>query len=116
MSKNNYYEVVFIIKQSSSSGHVESLANEFVSLIESNGGSVTKTELCGLRSLAYPIKKNTKGHYVLLNVSCSVDCIKEFERKINISEDVIRYLVIKVEKLDSNPSALIRRASGKDYV
>ncbi len=116
MSKNNYYEAVFIIKQSASSGHVEAMANEFVSLIEGQGGDVTKTELCGLRTLAYPIQKNTKGHYVLLNIACSVDCIKEFERKINISEDVIRYLVIKVEKLDSNPSALIRRASGKDYI
>lgn len=109
--KKNFYEIVFIVKQGASSVHVETLASELSSVISKNGGDVTKTEFCGLRYLAYPIKKSSKGHYVLLNVVSSVDAIKEIERKMNINEDIIRFLVVKVEKLDNNPSALIRRSS-----
>ncbi len=106
----NFYEAVFIIKQDASASHVESVAQEAVSIIRDHGGEVTKTEFCGLRSLAYPINKSRRGHYVLLNIASETDGIKEFERKLRLNEDVIRFLVIKVEKLDNNPSALMRRS------
>ena len=105
----NFYEAVFIIKQDASASHVESVAQEAVSIIKEHGGEVTKTEFCGLRNLAYPINKSKRGHYVLLNITSNPDGIKEFERKLRLNEDVYRFLIVKVEKLDNNPSALMRR-------
>jgi small subunit ribosomal protein S6 len=103
------YETVFIVKQDASPGHIESIANEVADTIKNTGGDVTKTEFCGLRTLAYTIKKNKRGHFVLMNVACTPDCVKELERKFRINEDVIRFLIVRVERLDNNPSALMRR-------
>ena len=104
-----FYEAVFIVRQEASSGHVESVAQEAVSVIKGFGGDVTKTEFCGLRTLAYPINKCRKGHYVLLNLVANADGIKELERRFRLSEDVIRFLIVRVDKLDNNPSALMKR-------
>jgi small subunit ribosomal protein S6 len=104
------YEVVFIVKQEASSSHVEKVAGEYISIIKDYGGQVTKTEFCGLRCLAYPIKKNKRGHYVLLNVILGADGVKELERKFKLSEDVLRSLIIRMDVLDNNPSALMKRS------
>jgi small subunit ribosomal protein S6 len=111
----SFYEVVFIVKQDASASRVEQVTNEYISLIKEYGGEVTKTEFCGLRYLAYPIKKNRRGHYVLLNVSLDPCHVKELERRLTLNEDVLRGLIVKVEVLDNNPSALMRR-SYKDNV
>lgn len=105
----SFYELVFIVKQDVSASHVEQVANDFISTIKENGGEVTKTEFCGLRYLAYPIKKNRRGHYVLLNISLEPGKLQELERKLRLNEDILRSLIVKVEKLDNNPSALMRR-------
>lgn len=105
----NFYETVFIVRQEASSGHVESLAQDVVSVVKAHGGDVTKTEFCGLRTLAYPIKKCKKGHYVLLNVVANAECVKELERRFRLNEDIIRFLIIRVDRLDNNPSALMKR-------
>ena len=105
----NFYEAVFIVRQDASSSHVESVAQEAISVIKDFGGEITKTEFCGLRNLAYPISKSKRGHYVLLNLVANADGIKELERKFRLNEDIIRFLTIKVEKLDNNPSALMKR-------
>ncbi|MDR2074721.1 MAG: 30S ribosomal protein S6 [Holosporales bacterium] len=111
----SFYEVVFIVKQDASAGRVEQVTNEYIALIKEHGGEVTKTEFCGLRYLAYPIKKNRRGHYVLLNVVLEQDHVRELERKLSLNEDILRSLIVKVEILDNNPSALMRR-SYKDNV
>ena len=105
----NFYEVVFIIKQDASTSHVEAVAQEMVKIIKDHEGEVSKTEFCGLRNFAYPINKSKRGHYVLLNIACSTNGMQEFERRIRLHEDIVRFLIIKVEKLDNNPSALMRR-------
>jgi small subunit ribosomal protein S6 len=105
----NFYEAVFIIGQDASSGHVESVAQEAISVIKSFGGEVAKTEFCGIKLLAYPIKKNKRGHYVLLSLASNSEGIKELERKFKLNEDVIRYLIVKVDRLDNTPSALMRK-------
>lgn len=105
----NFYEVVFIVKQDASASHVEQVANSYISTIKENGGEVTKTEFCGLRYLAYHIKKNKRGHYVLLNIAIEADKIQGLERKFRLDEDILRSLIVRVEKLDNNPSALMKR-------
>ena len=76
-------------------------------LIKKEKGSVEKTEYCGLRQLAYPIKKNTKGHYVLLNLKTPPTAIKELERVIRLSEDVIRYMTVCVNAHETGQSILM---------
>ena len=105
----NFYEAVLIVRQEASSSHVESVAQEAVSIIKELGGDVSKTEFCGLRNLAYPISKCKKGHYVLLNLVSNAEGVKELERKFRLNEDIIRFLIVKVDKLDNNPSALMKR-------
>ena len=112
----NFYEAVFIVRQEVSTAHVESVAQEMVQLIESLGGEVTKTELCGLRTLAYPINKSKKGYYVLFNIANPNNNIQELEKKFRMHEDVIRFMIVKVKKLENTPSALMRRGNeNKDY-
>ena len=105
----NFYETVFIIRQEASSGHVETVTNEAISVIKEHGGDVTKTEFCGLRTLAYPINKCKKGHYVLLNLVANAEGIKELERRFKLSEDIIRFLILRVDQLENTPSALMKK-------
>lgn len=103
-----FYETIFIARQDITANQVEGLAKTYTSVLEEFGGEVTKTEFCGLRNLAYKIKKNRKGHYVLMNIAVKPEGIKEIERQMHINEDVLRYMTIKVETLDNAPSALMQ--------
>ncbi|NQV56580.1 MAG: 30S ribosomal protein S6, partial [Rhodospirillales bacterium] len=75
---------------------------------------VTKCENWGLRSLAYRIKKNRKGHYLMFNIDCPSGAVQEMERQMRLNEDVLRYLTIKVDKLDEEPSVQMQGRSGRD--
>ncbi len=104
-----YYETVFIARQDVTSSQVESMTQHYTSVIKEYGGEVTKTEFCGLRPLPYPIKKNKKGHYVLLNIAVKPEGLTEVERQMKISEDILRHLSVRVDELDNNPSALMQQ-------
>ena len=97
------YENVFIARQDISGAQVDALADSFAQLIADNGGEVKKREYWGLRNLAYRMRKNRKGHYVLMNLSAPPAAIAELERTMRINEDVLRYLTIRVEALDEGP-------------
>jgi small subunit ribosomal protein S6 len=108
------YESVFIARQDVSSNQVDEFTQAFTKVIEDNDGKVTKTENWGLRNLAYKIKKNRKGHYVLFNVDAPAKAIEELERAMRFNEDVIRYLTVKVEELEDGPSAMMERRGRDD--
>jgi small subunit ribosomal protein S6 len=110
----NCYETVFIARQDLTNAQVEAMANTFTQVIKTHNGEVSKTEFCGLRNLAYKIKKNRKGHYVLMNISSTPAGITEMERQMKLSEDILRHLTIRVETLDPNPSKLMQRAYNDD--
>jgi small subunit ribosomal protein S6 len=103
-----FYENVFIARQDISSAQVEALADQFTQLVGEHGGQVTKREYWGLRNLAYRIKKNRKGHYVMFNLEAPSGAVNELERNMRINEDVLRYLTVKVEALDPGPSAVMQ--------
>lgn len=105
----NLYETVFIVRQDSTSAQVEALAQDYIKVIRDHGGEVSKTEFCGLRTLAYPIKKNKKGHYVLMNVQSIPAGINEMERLMKLNENILRHLSVRVEALDPNPSPLMQQ-------
>ena len=102
------YECVIIGRQDVSSGHVEELVNEFCSIIEKDGGSIKKREYWGLRSLAYRIKKNRKGHYILLNFETTPKTLKEFERVMGLNEDILRFMTIVIDAVEENPSVMMQ--------
>jgi small subunit ribosomal protein S6 len=107
------YENVFIARQDVPATQVEALTNQFAELIASQGGTVSKKEYWGLRSLTYRIKKNRKGHYTLLNIDAPPAAVKELERTMSINEDILRYLTVRVDELEEGPSAVMQRASEK---
>lgn len=109
-----FYECVFIARQDATGAQVENMAKHYTSVIKNDNGNVGKIEFCGLRNLAYPIKKNKKGHYVLMNVTAESKTIAEIERQMKLSEDVLRYLTVRVESLDDNPSALMQQRNFRD--
>ena len=102
------YECVIIGRQDVSSGHVEELVSEFCSIIEKDGGSIKKREYWGLRSLAYRIKKNRKGHYILLNFETNSKTLKEFERVMGLNEDILRFMTITIDAVEENPSVMMQ--------
>ncbi|MCH7937541.1 MAG: 30S ribosomal protein S6 [Proteobacteria bacterium] len=103
-----FYESVFIARQDVSTSQVDGLTDTFEKIIKDLGGSVTKKESWGLRTMAYRVKKNRKGHYVLLNIDAPADAIKEMERQMHLNEDVIRHLTTRVDELEEGPSAVLR--------
>ncbi len=109
-----YYESVFIARQDISSAQVDTLAESFTNLIQEGGGQVTKKENWGLRNLTYRIKKNRKGHYVLLNIDSPSAAVLEMERNMRINEDVIRYLTVRVDELESEESIVLRSRGARD--
>lgn len=108
------YECVFIARQDISAPQVETLTAEMTNIITQGGGSVSKTEYWGLRNIAYRVKKNRKGHYVLLNIDAPSSAVKEMERQMSINEDVLRTLTLRVEELEEGPSAMMQSKNSRD--
>jgi small subunit ribosomal protein S6 len=108
------YENVFIARQDISGAQVDALTDSFVQLIGDNGGEVKKREYWGLRNLAYRMRKNRKGHYVLMNVDAPAPAIAELERTMRINEDVLRYLTIRVEAHEEGPSAVMQNRGSRE--
>src|ERR1700742_2476794 len=104
------YEHVFLARQDASPQQVEELTTQMTGIVEQAGGKVTKTENWGVRSLTYRMNKNRKAHFVLLNIDAPSAAVAEIERQERISEDVIRYLSVRVEELEEGPSAMMRKA------
>jgi small subunit ribosomal protein S6 len=104
------YEHVFLARQDASTQQVEELTAQMTGIVEGLGGKVTKMENWGVRSLTYRMNKNRKAHFVLLNIDGPSAAIAEIERQERISEDVIRYLSVRVDEHEEGPSAMMRKA------
>jgi small subunit ribosomal protein S6 len=101
------YESVIIGRQDLTNSQFQTLIDEFTSVIKSHDGEIKKTEYWGIRNLAYKINKNRKAHYYMLNISSSPETISEYERLLGLHEDIIRFLTVKIDKVDENPSLLM---------
>ena len=98
------YEHLLIARQDISAQAVDALATHLKTIVEGEGGKVEKQEYWGLRGLAYRIKKNRKGHYVLLNINAPAKAVIELERQLKINEDVLRFLTVKVDAFEQSSS------------
>lgn len=103
-----FYECTFIMRQDIAPQDVHKAADRFAEMAKSLGGEVLKREYWGLRNLAYLVRKNKKGHYIMFGLSASNDVIKELERNFKINEDVIKYLTIEVGKIEEAPSYMMQ--------
>ena len=107
------YESVFIARQDISTGQVDALCEEFEGIITAGGGKILKKEYWGLKTLAYRIKKNRKGHYILFNIEADAATMDEYDRKLGLNEDVIRVLTIKTEDVSDEPSIMMQSKSDR---
>jgi small subunit ribosomal protein S6 len=105
------YECVLIARNDVTQQQVEAVADQVATQLETEGGSVAKREYWGLRSLSYRIKKNRKGHYMFLGLDALPASVKEVERQLSLNEDVLRFMTIRVDKLEEAPSAILARKS-----
>lgn len=96
-----FYESVLIARQDLGASQVSTLVSDLSETIKSNGGEVVRVDNWGLKNLAYRVKKNRKGHYVVLNISAPAAAVAEYERLMRFNEDVIRYMTVKVDKFSS---------------
>jgi small subunit ribosomal protein S6 len=92
------YEVMFIIDPKTSEEDITRLNENLLQVITDQGGSVTKHENMGRRQLAYPIGRQTEGHYVLFEVDGSGREIAELERRMRVNDQVIRYITVRVDE------------------
>ncbi|MSP87677.1 MAG: 30S ribosomal protein S6 [Alphaproteobacteria bacterium] len=103
-----FYESVFIARQDISSTQVDALTDAFTEILTQNGGKLANKEYWGLKNLTYRIKKNRKGHYMLLSIDAPAAAVNEMERNMRLNEDVLRYLTVRVEALEEGPSVMMQ--------
>jgi small subunit ribosomal protein S6 len=103
-----HYENVFIARQEVSAAQVDGLADVFSEVISGAGGTIHRREYWGLKTLAYRIKKNRKGHYVLFNIEAPPDAVQEMERQMRLNEDILRHLTVRLETAPEGPSVVLQ--------
>ena len=92
------YESMLIARQDLGQSQVNDIVATLSDAIKREGGEVVSVDNWGLKTLAYRIRKNRKGYYVVLNISAPANAIFEYERLARLNEDIIRYMTIKVEE------------------
>ncbi len=104
------YEHVYLARQDVTAQQVEDMTARFKGIIEQMGGTVPKVEYWGVKSLSYRMQKNRKAHFTLLNIDSAPSAVAEVERQMRLSEDVLRYITVRVPALEEGPSAMMRKA------
>ena len=105
------YECVLIARNDLTQQQVDAIADGVAAQLETDGGALKKREYWGLRTLAYRVKKNRKGHYVLLGLDAKPAFVTEMERQLRLNEDVLRFMTLRVDEIDEAPSAILSRKS-----
>ncbi|MDH6229964.1 small subunit ribosomal protein S6 [Mesorhizobium soli] len=103
------YEHVFLARQDLSQQQVDALVEHYKGVITSHGGTVGRVENWGLKSLTYRINKNRKAYYTLMDLTCPPAALNEMERQMGLSEDVLRFMTVKVEAHEEGVSAMMQK-------
>ena len=105
------YETVLIARNDVTQAQVEAMADTIATQLGADDGLIRKREYWGLRTLAYRVKKNRKGHYMLLGLEAKPASVTEMERQLGLNEDVLRFMTIRVDAIDEAPSDILTRRS-----
>ena len=108
------YEHVFLARQDLSQQQVEALVDQYKGVIEAGGGSIGRVENWGLKSLTYRIKKNRKAHYTLMDITAPAAAVQEMERQQGLSEDILRFMTIRVEAHEEGASAMMQKRDDRE--
>lgn len=108
------YEHVFISRQDLSNAQAEGLIDHFSAVLSDNEGKVIDQEYWGLKTMAYKINKNRKGHYAFLKSDAPSSAVQEMERLMRLHEDVMRVMTIRVDEHEEGPSVVIQAKSAKE--
>ncbi len=108
------YEHVFIARQDLSNTQAEGLIEHFSTVLSDNGGKVVEHEYWGVKTMAYKINKNRKGHYALLKSDAPASAVQEMERLMRLHDDVMRVLTIKVDTHAEGPSVQMQKRDDRD--
>lgn len=108
------YEHVFIARQDITNAQAEALIEEIGTILTKNDGKVVDSEYWGLKTMAYKINKNRKGHYGFLKSDAPAKAVHEMERLMRIHEDVMRLVSIKVTTHEEGPSVITKAKSAKE--
>ena len=108
------YEHVFIARQDLSNAQAEGLVEHFSAVLSDNGGKVVESEYWGVKTMAYKINKNRKGHYAYLRTDAPAPAVQEMERLMRLLEDVLRVLTVKVDGHDDGPSVQMQKRDDRE--
>ncbi|MFO7920622.1 30S ribosomal protein S6 [Rhodobacteraceae bacterium W635] len=108
------YEHVMIARQDLSNAQAEGLVEHFGAVLADNGGTVVMSEYWGVKTMAYKINKNRKGHYAFLRTDAPAPAVHEMERLMRLHDDVMRVLTIKVDAHDEGPSVQMQKREERD--
>jgi small subunit ribosomal protein S6 len=110
-----HYEIVFIVHPDQSE-QVPAMVDRYKGVIAQRNGVVHRLEDWGRRQLTYPIQKMHKAHYVLMNVECDHETLKELEHSFKFSDAVLRHLIVKMPKAVSAPSPMMKEEKSRSLM
>ena len=110
-----HYEIVFIVHPDQSE-QVPQMVERYKGLIAGRNGTVHRLEDWGRRQLAYPIAKVHKAHYVLMNIECDNETLKELEHSFKFSDAVLRHLIVAMPKAHTTASPMMREEKSKSMM
>ena len=108
------YEHVFIARQDLSNAQAEGLVEHFSAVLADNGGKVVESEYWGVKTMAYKINKNRKGHYAYLRTDAPAPAVQEMERLMRLHDDVMRVMTIKVDEHEDGPSVQMQKRDDRE--
>jgi len=108
-----HYEIVLLVHPDQSE-QVPGMLERYRSLIEEKGGHVHRSEDWGRLQLAYTIAKLHKAHYLMLNVECDGATLTELESIFKFNDAILRHLVVRKDKAETEPSVMLKRKESKD--
>ncbi len=108
------YEHVIIARQDLSNAQAEALVEHFRTVLADNGGKAVGNEYWGVKTMAYRINKNRKGHYAFIRTDAPAPAVQEMERLMRLHDDVVRVLTVKVDRHEEGPSVQMRRAEERE--
>ncbi|MCC5991918.1 MAG: 30S ribosomal protein S6 [Rhodobacteraceae bacterium] len=108
------YEHVMIARQDLSNAQAEALIEHFGAVLADNGGKLVDHEYWGVKTMAYKINKNRKGHYAFLRSDAPAEAVQEMERLMRLHDDVMRVLTVKVEAHEDGPSVQMQKRDERE--